>query len=450
MRERQQPEGGERRRGEVVGEAQRGVVDHHFGRRTVRRAVQHQFRRHRLDRGLRTAARLQRRARHRAAGRDPFLAHPQREEFQRVGGAQGLQVDGEDAGQAGRRPVATDDQRGARGVREQGQQGPDRAYLVQDDDEAQRADRRPVERHPLLFVGGDLLVTVAELAQQHGGQVRYRGFRIAVRGHDRVQPSVREPVLHGVGHPRRQARLADARAPGDDADVAYRGPLPREVVRQPSQLGRPAAARAVLPGSVPAGPQQAAQPRGDRFVVGQGAREEFAGALAGRVQVQQPGQRLFRGGVPAQAQFQFGAVLDQGAPPVGQPPGLRTQVRPRQARQGLNAPPQGDGRVQQVPGAVPVLGRAGVAGHGDQVVGPAQVHVEVGPGGPAQRVAAVLGDEDVRVRPEGLAQPGGVGAQGGVRGVRRVVAPQGVDQVVLGDDAARAQDQYGEERALLR
>ena len=65
-------------------------------------------------------------------------------------------------------------------------------------------------------------------------------------------------------------------------------------------------------------------------------------------------------------------------------------------------------------------------------------------------VAARLADQRRRVRAEGLAEPGGVGAERGERRVRRVVAPQAVHQLGCGRRAPAAQQQGGEQRALLR
>jgi hypothetical protein len=70
-----------------------------------------------------------------------------------------------------------------------------------------------------------------------------------------------------------------------------------------------------------------------------------------------------------------------------------------------------------------------------------------------QQVAGCAGDEQrvaAAVRAERLAQPRDMDLEGVVRGRRRIVGPQLLDQAVAGDDAIGLQQEDRQQRPLLR
>ncbi len=154
-------------------------------------------------------------------------------------------------------------------------------------------------------------------------------------------------------------------------------------------------------------------------------------------------------GVAAQFQLQFEPGLQEGQAPLLQPGALGLDVRAREAGQRF-AVPQGQRGVQQRPGAAAVPGGARLLRLRRVLFGVVVVEVEGVAVRRPDRIAAGLADQRIGVRAERLADPGGVGAQRGQRGVRRLVAPQGVDQFGRGGGVPAAQQQCGQQRPLLR
>lgn len=149
-------------------------------------------------------------------------------------------------------------------------------------------------------------------------------------------------------------------------------------------------------------------------------------------------------GVVADLQVEVEAGLQQLEAPFGEPGALGLGVRAGDPGEGL-ALPQVEGAGQERAGEGAVPGGAGAVGVGGEAAGDAEV--EGGGGAQPDGVAAGLGDE--QPGSDDLAQAGGVRADGGEGLLRRVLAPDGVDELGRGGGAAVAQQQDGEQGALL-
>ncbi len=205
------------------------------------------------------------------------------------------------------------------------------------------------------------------------------------------------------------------------------------------ELGeRGAGVDAQLVGEQPAGVGVDGECLGLPAAAVQRQHEQFAQPFAQRVgggQRRQLGDHL---GVVADLQVEFEAGLDEGEPPLVQAGALGVGVRAGEAGERF-AVPQGQRGVEEFAGPAAVARGLGLLRLGGELLGVVVVEVERAVVRRADRVAAGLADQHVGVLAERLAQPGGVGAQGGERGVWRFVTPQCVDQLRGGGGASAAQ-----------
>ncbi len=135
----------------------------------------------------------------------------------------------------------------------------------------------------------------------------------------------------------------------------------------------------------------------------EGEHEEFAQPFAQGVCGGEGGEFQDGFGVVAEVEVEFQARLQEGEVPFLQAGALVVGVGAGEVGQGF-AVPQGEGGVQEVAGGVVVSGGAGVLGFGRVPLRVGEVEVERPAAQGAQRVAAGLGDQEVRVRPECFAQ----------------------------------------------
>ncbi len=360
--------------------------------------------------------------------------------------------------------------------------------VVQEDQDAPAVQRRAVQRGPLVQRVRDRGVRRPERPQEraeHGLRLRRPRPR-PLEVH--VELPVREVGTGLVGDVHRQRRLADAADPGDGGDGHHRalgggqpaaqlrherGP-PGEVghrgrqLRGPQRRGR--RGRFVRrAGQLLVGPQDALlepaqlgarvdaqllreEPAGVR-VHREGLRLPAAAVQRHHQQLAQPLPQRVRGGqrgqlgdglrVAADLQVEIEPGLGELEPPFLQPGPLVVRVRPRHRRQRL-AVPQAQHLVDQRARLAAVPGDAGLLRLGGQVLG--QRQVERAPPD-ADRVAAGLAHQGVLA--QRLAQPGGVRTDRGQRLRGRVLAPERVDQLVRGGRPPLAQQQGGQQRALL-
>lgn len=381
-----------------------------------------------------------------------------------------------------------------------GQEGADLggvAGVVQEDQDAAAVQDRAVERRALFQGVGDGGVRRAQGAQERA-EDRLRLRRPLTRT---LQVDVQLPVgerrARLVGHVHGEGRLADAadareRRDGHDLALALGGGGGGQDVAQFLDEGR--AAREVRDRGGELG--GADRCRGGLGGRGRGFREarvgledallellqararvhaEFVGEEAARVgvhgerlglppaavqgehqQFAQPlaqGVRRGQGGefgdglrVAALLQVHVEAGFEELEAPLLQAGALCLRVRPGHARQRLPVP-QAQRPVQQVAGGAQVSGVLGLLGVGGEFLGLGEVEGAIAAGQP-DRVTAGLADQDAGV--QGLAEPGGVRPYGGQRLGRRLLTPQGVDQLAGRGRPALPQQQRGQQGALLR
>lgn len=365
------------------------------------------------------------------------------------------------------------------------------AGVVEEDQDAAAVEGGAVERGPFGRGVGDGGVGGAERAQEGAEDgFRFCGAGVGALEVD-VELAVGEVRAGGVGHVHGEGGLADAADAGergdghdlvlgaageDRAELVYEAGAAGEVGYGRGQLGGPHVSGGGCrggvfgAGQVGVGVQDALLERGQfgarvdaEFVgeepAGVGVDGECLGLPAAAVegeheQLAQPfaqgmgggeGGELGHGlGVVADLQVEVEAGLQQRQAPFGEPGALGLGVRAGDPGEGLALPQvQGAGQERAGEGAVP--GGAGAVGVGGEAAGDAEV--EGGGGAQPDGVAAGLGDE--QAGGDDLAQAGGVGADGGQGLLRGVLAPDGVDEFGCGGGAAVAQQEYGEQGALL-
>ncbi len=360
--------------------------------------------------------------------------------------------------------------------------------VVEEDQDAAAVQRRAVQRGPLVQGVGDRRVGRAERPQERAeDRLRLRDPRPRALEVD-VELSVREVPAGLVGDVHGQRRLADAADSGDRGDGHHRalgGGQPA------AQLGheRGPAGEVRHRGGKLRGPQRGGRGgrlvrRTGQFLVGaqdallelgqfgarvdaQLLREEPAGVRVHREglglpaaavqrhhqQLAQPLAQRVRGGergqlgdglrVTADLQVQVEPRLGELEPPLLQPGPLVVRVRAGHGGQRL-AVPQAQHLVDQGARLAAVAGRAGLLRLRRQILRQRQVERRaVGP----DRVAAGFAHQGVLA--QDLAQPGGVRPDRGQRLRGRFLAPERVDQLARGGRPALAQQQRGQQGALL-
>ncbi len=177
----------------------------------------------------------------------------------------------------------------------------------------------------------------------------------------------------------------------------------------------------------------------------QGQHQQLAQALPQRVLRRERRQLRDRLRVAALLQVHVQAGFEELQPPLLKTDALRLRVGPRNARQHL-AVPQRERAAQEVTGVAQVPRGPRLLGAGGQVLGRREVQRPLGE--TAHGVPAGLAHQDPGV--QDLPQPGRVRAHRRQRLRRRFLAPQGVDQFGRRRRAALAEQQRGQQRALLR
>lgn len=187
--------------------------------------------------------------------------------------------------------------------------------------------------------------------------------------------------------------------------------------------------------------------QGLRLAAGAVQREhqQLAEAFTERVGRGEGGQLADGLRVAALLQVHVEAGFEELEPPLLQPDPLSLRVGPRESGQRL-AVPQRERPAQQVPRTAQVTRRLRLLRLVRQVVHLG--HVQRALGQPPYGISARLADQHPGV--QRLAQPGRVRPHRGQRLRRRVVTPQRVDQLTGGRRAALAQQQRGQQGALLR
>lgn len=277
--------------------------------------------------------------------------------------------------------------------------------------------------HPALARvggGGGQYVTQLPYEGRAAGEVRDRGRELGRA--DRCRG--------GLGD--RGRRFGQARVGLEDALLEFLQARPRvhtELVgEQAARVGVHGEGLGLPPAAVERQHQQLAQP------LPEGVRRGQGGELGDRLRV------------TALLQVHVEAGFEQLQAPFLQAGALRFRVRTRHARQRLPVPPA-QRLVQQIAGGVQIPGVLRLLGVGGGLLGLGEVEGALAPGQP-DRVAAGLADQDAGV--QGLAEPGGVRADGGQRLGGRLLAPQGVDQLAGRGGPALPQQQRGQQGALLR
>lgn len=150
--------------------------------------------------------------------------------------------------------------------------------------------------------------------------------------------------------------------------------------------------------------------------------------------------------VTAGRQVQVEAVFQQGETALFDAGALCRAVRTGYVGQCL-AGPQIQALPQQFAGPVALTEAAGPFGFACQPLGSAQVDALFAD---LQRISTGVAHHDVRVRTQGLAQPGRIRPERSHRARRRVLAPHRVDQFGHRRDPPAPQQQHGQQRPLLR
>ncbi len=360
--------------------------------------------------------------------------------------------------------------------------------VVEEDQDAAAVQRRAVQRGPLVQRVRNRRVRRAERAQERAeDRLRLRRPRPRALEVD-VELPVREVPAGLVGDVHRQGRLADAPDPGHGRDRhhralgggqpaaqlrhergpagevghggrelrgAQRGRSGRRFVRRAGQLlvgaqdpllelGQfGARVDAQLLREEPAGVRVHREGLGLPAAAVQRHHQQFAQPLAQRVRGGQRGQLGDGLRVAADLQVQVQPRLGELESPLLQPGALVVRVRAGHGGQRL-AVPQAQHLVDQGARLAAVPGRPRLLGLARQVL--CQRQVERRPVGP-DRVAAGLAHQGVLA--QDLAQPGGVRTDRGQRLRGRVLAPERVDQLARGRRPALAQQQRGQQGALL-
>ncbi|WP_240970785.1 MULTISPECIES: hypothetical protein [unclassified Microbispora] len=179
---------------------------------------------------------------------------------------------------------------------------------------------------------------------------------------------------------------------------------------------------------------------------------QLPGTLPQRGLRGQPGDRVERFLVPAQPQQRVGPVLPRRLAQAFQPGAFRLAERAGKAAQGGARPQPQPGLQLAQPGGEVLFGLE-TTGLGEallEVLGVGPAHV------PRQAVA-VRGLGEQRERPAPAAfrfeqppQPGHIGVDALLGRLRRGVAPQGADEPVLRDEAARLCGEHPESGPLQR
>ncbi len=168
--------------------------------------------------------------------------------------------------------------------------------------------------------------------------------------------------------------------------------------------------------------------------------------LAERVRGGERGQFADGLGVAADLEVEVEPQLQQAEPPFAEPDALVFGVGARDVGERF-AGPLGERGTVQLAGRFTVTRRGRFLGtHGEFV---RLLRVQRGLGAGADGIAAGFADQDPGGGAESFADARGVGAQRGLGPLGRVLAPDGVDELLGGAGAAAGQQQRRQQRLLL-